>query len=85
MRGTRARFRISRSAAAAARSGTARRTISAPARSSRRTWAAVAPDVPGVRLGHGLDDDGRVAADDDAADPDGTRFPAREHPLLLQP
>src|SRR4030042_5211026 len=42
MRGTRARFRISRSAAAAARSGTARRTISAPALSSRRTWAAVA-------------------------------------------
>ena len=43
------------------------------------------PDVPGVRLGHGLDDDGRVAADDDAPDPDGTRFPAPEHPLLPRP
>ena len=70
MSGTRARFRISRRAAAAARSGTARRTISAPAFSRRRTWASGRPDVPGVRLGHGLDDDRRAAADDDAADLD---------------
>ena len=38
------------------------------------------PDVPGVGLGHGLDDDGGAAADDDAAHGDGARSPAREHP-----
>ena len=43
------------------------------------------PDVPGVRLGHGLDDDRRAAPDDDAADLDRACLPALEHPLLPLP
>ena len=36
-------------------------------------------DVPRVRLGHGLDDDGRAAADGDAPDADPAGRAALEH------
>jgi hypothetical protein len=41
------------------------------------------PHIPGVGLGHGLDDDGRAGADGHAADLDPAGLPAREHPALL--
>ncbi len=58
-------------AAAASSRSTVIRTSSEPARASAATWRAVPSTIGGVGVGHRLDDDGRIAADDDAADIDG--------------
>ena len=57
-----------RSASASSVFGTATRTISQPADASAAIWAVVACDVVRLRQRHRLDDDGRAAADRDAAD-----------------
>ena len=66
----RSRSRMCGTAAAASSRSTVMRTSSEPARASAATWRHRAVDVGGVGVGHRLDDDGRAAADHDAADID---------------
>ena len=65
-------------ALAASSRSTVMRTISEPAAASSADWRAVAFHVGRVGVGHRLHDDGRIAADGDAADIDGNGNSARE-------
>ena len=67
---------ISGTAAAASGTFTVMRTSSEPACASSMHCCVVRGDVGRVRVGHGLDDDGRAAADLDLADLDADRVVA---------